>query len=246
MRRGRDGSRAPQHHQIAPEHRRRWLIGTIVGLVLAVAAVTGGAWVYAHVTSAEPEEPLELSTPSPEPTFDPDAPIDPDGTWEVQQGSQAGYRISEVLNGDEVEVVGRTDQVTGTVTIVDDSLEAADITVDVESISTDRSARDLYFRRALNTTEHPDAFFELSEPVDVAAVGTDPAPIEVEVPGRLTIGSETVEVVAQLSVQRTVDGLEVAGAIPVTLADLGLAAPDLGFVTVEPQGSVEMLLLLSR
>ncbi|MCV2393953.1 YceI family protein [Actinotalea sp. M2MS4P-6] len=245
MRHGRE-QRHPHHYQIPPEHRRRWLITTIVGLLLAVLAVTGGPWLYARMTTGEPAEPLELSTPTPEQTFDPDAPIDPNGTWQVAEGSQAGYRIGEVLNGAEVEVVGRTDQVTGTVTIADGMLSAADITVDTASIATDQSARDLYFRRAINTSEHPDAYFELGAPVDVSAVGTEPGPVELSVPGRLTIGESTVDVTAALSVQRTADGLEVAGTIPVALSDLGLPAPSLGFVTVDPEGSVETLLLLSR
>ncbi len=246
MRHGREAPRTPPHHQIAPEHHRRWLIGTIVGLVLAVAAVTGGPWVYAHVMAEPPAEPLALTSPTAEATQDPDAPIDPDGTWEVADGSQAGYRIGEVLNGDEVEVVGRTDQVSGTATVADGTLEAADVTVDVGSIATDQAARDLYFQRALNISAYPEAYFELSTPVDVADVGTEPGPVEIAVPGRLTIGAQTVDVTADLKVQRTVEGLEVAGSIPVVLEDFGLTAPNLGFVTVESRGSVEMLLLLSR
>ncbi len=58
----------------------------------------------------------------------------------------------------------------------------------------------------------------------------------ISAPGTLTIGHATVDVVASLHVQRTADGLEVAGALPVTLADLGLPTPDPGFVTVDPTG----------
>lgn len=241
-----DGAPPHRTHQIPPEHRRRWLILTVVGVVLAVGAVTGGPWVYAMVTAEPPPEPLELSTPSPEPVVDPDAPIDPDGAWSVQEGSEAGYRIGEVLNGKQVEVVGRTQTVTGTVTIADGTLTSVLITVDAASLTTDSSARDVYVRRALDTSTYPEATFELAEPVDVAAIGTEPSPVTVEVPGRLTIAGTAVEVTAELRVQRTVDGLEVVGVLPVALADLGLAVPDLGFVTVEPKGSVELRLVLTR
>ncbi len=55
-----------------------------------------------------------------------------------------------------------------------------------------------------------------------------------------------MDVTAELSVQRVGDRIEVAGKVPVVLADLNLTAPDLGFVTVDPSGSVEFLLLLSH
>lgn len=233
-------------HQIPPEQRRRWLIGTVIGIVVAVVAITGGPWVYARVTAQPPEEPLELSTPSTTAPADPDAPIDPDGTWTVAEGSEAGYRIGEVLNGDQVEVVGRTSTVTGTVSIAAGSLTAVTVTVDAATLTTDSTARDVYVRRALDTSTYPEASFVLTEPVDVAPVGTQPSPVSVAVTGTLTIGAADLPVTAELQVQRTVAGLEVVGSVPVVLADLGLTAPDLGFVTVEPQGTVEFRLLLTR
>lgn len=231
--------------QIPAHHRRRWVILTVVGLLVAVAAVTGGPWVYARVVAADAPEPLALSTPSAEPTLDPATPIDPDGTWRISAGSQAGYRIEEVLKGAGVEVVGRTDQVSGSATVIDGVLSAATVVVDAASVSTDQSARDLYFRRALDTTTYPEATFELSEPVDISDVADSTDPVQIEVFGQLTMGAATVDVTAELRVQRNADGLEVAGTIPVLLEDLGLAVPDLGFVTVSPEGSVEFLLLLS-
>jgi polyisoprenoid-binding protein YceI len=244
----------PPHHghgHVSPEHRRRWLIWTMVVLVVGVALVVGGPWVYARLIMREAPDPLALSTataaatPSPTPTIA-SGPLDVDGTWTIADGSEAGYRLGETLSGQQVTVVGRSPEVTGTVTVADGTLTAADVVVDTASIATDESARDVYFRRALNTTDFPEATFSLSEPVDVSAVATATSPVEVSATGSLTFHGVSQPVTMTLTVQRTPEGLEVAGSVPVTLADYGLQAPDLGFVTVEPDGTVEMLLALTR
>ncbi len=149
----------------------------MVGLVLAVVAVTGGPWVYARVMDSRSPDPLALSSPSPaaESVVDPTAPFVLNGRWLVASGSQAGYRIGEVLSGDAVEVVGRTDKVTGLATISGGSLASAQVVVDAGSITTDQSARDVYFRRALDTSTYPQATFELTQPVDVSALTPRPA-----------------------------------------------------------------------
>lgn len=231
------------------EHRRRWLITTLVVVVVAVGLIVGGPWLYARLVSSEPREPLTLSSPTPTvPSESPSPPaaIDVDGTWQVAAGSQAGYRLGEVLSGEQVTVVGRTDQVTGSVVVAAGQLTEATVVVDTASVATDESARDAYFRRALDTSTYPTATFTLTAPVDVTAVGTSTAPVAVEATGTLVLRGVSQPVVASLQVQRTADGIEVAGQVPVTLEQFGLDAPDLGFVTVEPAGAVEMLLVLTR
>lgn len=51
-----------------------------------------------------------------------------------------------MLNGADVTVVGRTEEVTGDVTIADGELSAGTVEVDVASITTDSDRRDSYFR----------------------------------------------------------------------------------------------------
>ena len=234
------------------DHQRRWLIRTLVAVGVVIAAVVGLPWVYAQVVAGQEEAPLALSTPTSAPTATPTAeptpagPLEVDGAWTVGEGSEAGYRLGEVLSGQQVTVVGRTDQVAGDVVVEGGVLTAATITVDVASISTDESARDAYFRRAVDVTANPEATFVLDAPVDLAALPAATGPVAVQATGTLTFHGVAVPATAELQVQRTPDGVEVAGAIPITLADFGLEAPDLGFVTVEPTGTVELLLQLVR
>lgn len=234
------------HPVVPPEHRRRWLIGTLVVVVLAVSAIVGGPWLYARVIMPDPREALTLSTPAPTVPVQVPATADINGAWQVSDGSQAGYRLGEVLSGEQVTVVGRTEKVTGKVVVAGGALTQAEVVVDTASIATDESARDAYFRRALDTTAYPEAVFTLAEPADVSAVGTTAEAVAVQAAGTLTFHGVSHPVTVDLQVRRTTDGVEVAGQVPITLGAFGLDAPDLGFVTVEPTGSVELLLVLTR
>lgn len=172
---------------------------------------------------------------------------DASGNWTVGTGSYAGYRVDEVLNGTDVTVVGRTNNVTGTLTVTDHTLGSGSITVDTASIATDEERRDDYFREnTLKTAEFPTAVFTLTEPVDVTELLTNGETSAMLVAGELTIAGETQPVTAEL--QAAVDGnsVQVAGNIPITFADFGVQAPNLGFVSVEPSGSVEFLLQLTQ
>lgn len=243
---------APRSPQLPPEHRRRWLIWTMVVVIAAVGLVVGGPWVYAHLAAQDPAKPLTLTTATPEasatgaPTPEPLDLASLEGSWQVSDGSQAGYRLGEVLSGQQVTVVGRTEQVSGTVVVSGGSLTTADVVVDAGSIATDESARDAYFRRALDTTDFPQATFVLTGPVDLSPVSGAAGPVTLDVPGTLTFHGTSLPVTATLQVQGTAAGVEVVGTIPVLLEDFGLEPPDLGFVTVEPSGTVEMLLVLTR
>lgn len=227
-------------------HRRRWLIGTVVAVLVAVGLVVGGPWVYARFIVSEPPDVLDLSTPTSPMQAVPTGPIEIDGVWQVTAGSEAGYRLGEVLSGEQTTVVGRTDEVSGTVEIVDGFMTEATITVQAGSISSDQSARDAYFRRALDTTSFPTATFTLTEPVDVSVIGSSAAPMSVAAVGTLTFHGVGESVTATFDVQRTAEGVEVAGQMPVTLADFDLEVPDLGWVVVDPTGSVEVLVQLGR
>ena len=224
--------------------RRRVVIAAVVVLA-ALAVVLGGPWVYARLLAPEPPSALGLSSTARPSSGDTAAGTVEDGPWEVTAGSEAGYRLDEVLSGQPVTVVGRTDQVAGSLLVEDGVLVSAEVVVDVASIATDEPARDGFFRRALRVTEVPEARFTLTEPVDLAPLSSSGS-LEVIAVGTLALHDVTRPVTVSLEVRRTDDGVEVAGQVPVVLTDHGLTAPDLGFVKVEPEGVVEMLLVLSR
>ena len=229
--------------------RKLWLLIGLVAVVAAIVAAVAGPRIYAAM-QPEAQAPLSVSTPTAtSPTSlatTAQRPTDADnGTWNVASGSQAGYRIDEVLNGADVTVVGRTEKVSGTATVADGALTAATVVVDVASITTDRSNRDDYFRStALRTGQFPTATFTLGTPVTLPEIGA--SPVQVPVKGTLELAGQKRDVTATLSVVRDGERVSASGAIPVTVSDYGIQAPDLGVVKVEQAGQVEFLVHLRQ
>lgn len=236
------------------------LIGAGAGvLVLAVAAVVAGPVIYRDFIAAPAAEAPTLS--SDESLLDEQADsggtgepvaLDPAalaGEWRIAEGSEAGYRVDEVLRDVDVTVTGRTGDVSGALTIGDDglSLEKADLTVDVASIETDAPPRDAYFRdTAMRVGENPTATFTLTQPVVFSEPPSAGEAVQARAAGDLTLAGVTRSVTAEVEVRSDGTTAEIAGSIPIVFADFDIAAPDLGFVQVEPEGFVEFQLKAAK
>ena len=222
-------------------------VSILAGVVLlGGTAAIAGPIVYRDLivgeAAATPTVTAAPSATAGESTIDPAALS---GTWTVADGSFAGYRVDEVLNDTDVTVVGRTEQVTGTLTVEDLTLTAADLTVDVASITTDSTSRDAYFRdNALRVSENPEATFTLTGPVTADATPVIGEVQTISATGDLTIAGVTRSVTVELEAVLNADAGQVAGSIPITFADFGVEAPNLGFVSVEPDGFIEFSLVI--
>ena len=237
-----------------------WVVGTLA--VLGLAAFIFGPGIYARYAESVVDAPPSISAaPS-----DPDSTTAPSeqardfaGTWRVAEGSYAGYRVEEVLRGEDVTVTGRTEDVTGSLTVDDTdtdndndndngalTLAEAEVVVDVGSIATNEPPRDAYFREtALQVGEYPTATFSLGEPVTLEPPLAGQAQ-DVEAAGELTLHGVTRPVSVELQAALTDTGAQVAGSIPITFSDFDVDAPSLGFVEVEDAGFVEFLVNLER
>ena len=213
--------------------RAKVLVG--LGIAFAVLVVGGlvGSRLYGNWVNSRAEAVPTLSSTA--------AASELDGDWSVAEDSFAGYRVNEVLNGQDVTVTGRTSDVSGQIGIADSTLTSATVEVELATVATDESARDDYFRsQALDTDEFPTATFELTAPVEVAADGGDLALV-----GDLTIRDVTQEVTVTAQAATAGEDLQVVGSAPITFADYDVQAPDLGFVVVEDTGSIEFSLELT-
>lgn len=231
------------------------LIGAGVSiLVLGIAAAVVGPTIYRDFIAAPAAEAPTLSKNDAESGSGTSAGtvLDPTaltGEWTVASGSEAGYRVDEVLNGTDVTVTGRTEDVSGTFTIDKSglTLQSTSLTVDVASITTDSSNRDAYFRdQTLRTSEHPTATFTLTEPVTLDSAPKSGDVVKANAKGDLTIAGVTKPVTASVELRSDGDLAEIAGSIPITFEDFGVEAPSLGFVSVEPTGFVEFQLKATR
>ncbi|ROS33800.1 YceI family protein [Curtobacterium sp. PhB78] len=224
--------------------RTKVIIGISTGVVvIAAAAVIAGPSIYANTVNGQAAAAPSLQATS---SASLDA-ADADGTWTSTKTSYAGYRVHEVLQGNDVNVVGRTKDVEGTAEVDGGSLATATVTVQVAKISTPESARDAYFRdTALETDKFPTATFTLTKPVDVSKA-LDGSTQDVTLTGTMDLHGVTKAVTADAQVAVGTGGtVQVAGSVPITFADYGVKAPSLGFVTVDGKGSVEFSLDLQK
>lgn len=243
----------------------------VIGIIAIVAIAVGGYVAYDQVLKGDSAAPLALPSASPVAvaSVDPGASSEPGanstpaassdgsvaGTWTVTTGSQAGYRVREQLASlaAESDAVGRTDQVSGTITVVSDgtttTVTAASLTVDTTSIASDKSQRDNRLRsEGLQTDQFPTATFTLTQPVDVPAAALNGTASDITLVGDLTLHGVTksVEIPAQAQL---VDGqIQVAGSISFPLSDFGMVAPNIGgfIISIADQGTLEFVVALTK
>ena len=232
--------------------RKRTLLLLPVGLVVLVAA---GVLLYTKVIADDPPERLTFGDTASTvaggtATTGGSAGASSagvDGTWKVTTGSTAGYRAKEILFGQSVTAVGRTEAVTGDMTIQGTTVSTARFTVDMTKVKSDRSQRDGQFHgRIMDTSQFPTAEFVLTSPISIGSLPADKADVAVPVKGRLTLKGKTNDVTFELRTRRNGSNIEVNGTIPVTFSDYGIDNPSGGPAQVGDEGEVEVLLVLAR
>lgn len=170
-----------------------------------------------------------------------------DGTWNVTSASEFGYRVQEVLAGVNTTATGRSNQLTGSLTIDATSVTAVDVTVDVASITSDDSRRDGQFAgRVMQTDRFPDATFTLTKPIELGAIPEGSEQIVVSASGDLTLHGITRAVTFDVTAQFTNDRIGVLGQIPITFADYGIANPSNGFAETGDSGLLEFELVFEQ
>jgi polyisoprenoid-binding protein YceI len=224
---------------------RTWIIGVPI---VVLAALVAGPFVYINFIQGDAPDRLTLddTTTDGEPTASEASTASIDGSWVVADGSQAGYRVAEVLVGQDAEAVGRTTDVTGQLLIAGTTIDAATFEVDMTTVSSDEGRRDNQFRdRIMDTATYPTATFELTEPIELAAVPDELEEVTATVTGELTLRGVTNEVTFELTARRNGDTIEVNGAIPIGFADYDIPDVSFGPATVGDTGEIEFLLVFA-
>jgi polyisoprenoid-binding protein YceI len=182
-----------------------------------------------------------------------------DGTWTVDNqtgdfdyesasGTFAGFRIGENLASfGSTTAVGRTGDVTGSITIEGTTLTAASFEVDLATITTNESRRDDKVQSALSTNTYPTATFTLTAPVELGASAASGEAQSVTATGDLTIHGVTHSVQMALDAQLVDGTIVVVGSTDITFADYGVAVLTSPIVvSADDHGVVEVQLLLTR
>jgi len=244
--------------------------------VALVALVVGGAWVYATFINDAPEEfdvaDLEdrlsetTSTAESSTTATPSTTVESDseGTeastptttpqaegdqqqWTITEGSEVGYRVAEVLFGIDTEGVGRTEEVSGELSLAGTLITSANFTVDVASMQSDDNRRDGQFRgRIMETDTFPTASFALTNPVDLGVEAREGAAVTTTIEGQLTMHGVTNDVTVEVAAKIEGGRLGVIGSVPVIFADFGILDPSINAIKVQPEGLIEFVLIFSQ
>jgi polyisoprenoid-binding protein YceI len=240
--------------RLRPRHLVRWLVG---GAVVLAALVVGGTWLYIHVIEGPAPAPLGLrSSSSPStgssaagPSTAPDSASGAvAGSWRVASGSVVGYRVQEVLAGQNNTAVGRTSDISGGMTISGTTVTAASFTVQMATVHSDQSERDAQFDgRIMDTASYPTGTLTLTTPIDLGTLLSDGEIRSYQAGAKLTLHGHTRAVAFGLQAERTGTGIEVSGSIPIVFADYDITNPSFGgFVTTQDHGLLEFLVNFSR
>jgi polyisoprenoid-binding protein YceI len=237
--------------------RPRRLVSLLIGGIVALAILAlGGTWIYIHVIEGPAPAPLSLrsgSTTSPRaatgsPAAGTASAASVTGKWRVAAGSVVGYRVNEVLAGQNNVAVGRTSDVSGSMTVDGSTVTTASFSVEMATIHSDQSERDAQFDgRIMDTASYPTGTLTLTTPIDLGTVPADGGIHSYQANANLTLHGRTRAVTFTLQAERTSAGIKVSGSIPIVFADWGIANPSFGsFVTTQDHGLLEFLITFSR
>jgi len=226
--------------------RSRRAIGILAGVIVVLGAAAFAGWWLLVRDDAPPEADIDTAGETLDEAATPgtgDASSDGstqdvgvDGTWTVDRsvgsfddftGTWAGYRFDEeLITVGTNTAVGRTPDVSGTMTVTDNEVTAVDVEVDLTTLDSDSDRRDGALRtRGLESDRFPTATFTLTEPVALSAGLTDGERATLSATGELTIHGVTNETTLDLQAELEGDAAVVVGNAPVALADYAIDPP---------------------
>lgn len=225
-----------------------WKTWSLIAGLGVAALVAGGPFVYKTWISGDEPAPLSLPSSTPSSSSGSVAPASSlDGTWTIAEGTQVGYRVDEVLFGQNNAAVGRTSEVTGTFTIQGTTVTAANFSADMASVTSDQERRDRQFRgRIMTVSQFPKATFALSQPVRIASIPADGVEGTATVKGKLTLRGTIKDITVTIKGRRNGDKISVSGSIPVVFAEWNIPNPSFGPITTEDNGVLEFLLVFRK
>jgi polyisoprenoid-binding protein YceI len=240
--------------------KTRWIAGISAAVVVVAAGAGFALW---QVLAGDAPPPVALTSLPPSSASSASGSASSagdgaDGTWTIDAASgsladgsstYAGYRVQEELSGIGANTaVGRTQNVTGSMTIDGTTITDLEITVDMTTLASDDDRRDNSLReRGLQTGQFPTAAFTLTQPIEVGDVPKDGQTIEVTAVGDLTLHGGTKQVSVPIQAQIDGDTIQAIASVDVALADYDIEAPT-GFLvlSIADTGTIELHLLFQK
>lgn len=172
-----------------------------------------------------------------------------DGTYTVKPGDSqnfVGYRVTEKLVANVVEstATGRTDNVTGTLTIKGTTVSDVTVTADLRNLTSDNSFRDGRIHSSgIESDRFPQAKFVLTEPITLPKIPDPGETITVDATGDFTLHGVTKRVTLPIEARWDGKNVQIVGNLPVAFADYDITAPTAPAVaSVDDHGEMEFQL----
>jgi polyisoprenoid-binding protein YceI len=231
--------------------KRKYPVILGIGGVVVVAALL---FVYLGILSNDSPAEFSLEKGSTDNTAAAPPAGELAGTWTVAGESQAGYRVREKLANLPApsDAVGRTNAITGQVTITEDGgayrARNANFTVDVSQLRSNEARRDNRIRTiGLETDKYPQATFVAAGPIDIPGDAVNGKVVTVQADGDMTLHGVTKKVSIPLQVQRNGNQIRIVGNYDFTWSDFGMTAPSVPpFVSVTGNPKLEFDVRLSK
>jgi polyisoprenoid-binding protein YceI len=122
--------------------------------------------------------------------------------------------------------VGRTPDVSGSISLSGTTLTAAQLEADLTTLRSDQSMRDGQLGgQGIQTDQFPTATFVLTQPIELGSPPEENEQIQVTAVGDLTLHGVTNEVTIPLAAVRAGDVIGVAGSLTFAWEDFGMEQP---------------------
>jgi polyisoprenoid-binding protein YceI len=180
------------------------------------------------------------------------------GAWRVDtsigsssdwSGSFVGYRVQETLGSIGANTaVGRTAQVSGSMTVAGTTVTAATVTADLTQLRSDDDRRDGQLRRqGIQTAQFPTATFVLATPIDLGSVPGDGHRLNASATGTLTLHGVTKDVDIPMTWTLSGSTVLVQGSLSILFTDYAIEKPtSFAVLSVEDHGTMELQLFFTH
>ncbi len=242
---------------------KKALLGIGAAVVVLLAAGFGGWWFFIR-----DDAPKKASIDEASKTLDENTTStgsdgssgsgEVDGTWGVDtgigsfddfSGTFAGFRIQEELATiGGTTAVGRTPDVSGSLTIAGDNVTEGSFEVDMTTLTSDQSRRDNAIKdNGLQTNTFPKATFEITEPIALPADATSGDKVKFSATGDLTLHGVTKTVTISFDGQFANGEIAVVGNTPIKLVDYDIEKPtNVMALSIDDEGSLEFQVFLKK
>jgi polyisoprenoid-binding protein YceI len=242
-----------RRHRFLPRSLTGWLWMAGAAIVVVALLAVGGSFIFTHYIEGKAPAPLSLGASGSASPAESTTSAAPDsstvaGTWMVSTGSRAGYRVQEVLFGQQHTAVGRTSSINGHIKIEGTTVRTGTFTVQMGTVKSDQDRRDAQFRgRIMDTSTYPTSTFTLTHAISLAPVPASRTTKAYTVQGNLTLRGKTQPVTVHLTAKRDAGTIKLTGSIPIVFGNWGIPNPSFaGLVTTQNHGTLEFLLILGR